>query len=137
MEVDAKMPIQPELGQRTVLVCTADPTASAVLREVLRADSICFKTLSDIDTASADITIDRPRMAILEPNPPCMNGMEMCQVIRSQAKDDRLPVLIVVDGEDQHAGATAGITDWLFKPFTAAYAPRVAVAGSVSIDKSG
>ena len=122
MEVDAKMPIQPELGQRTVLVCTADPTASAVLREVLRADSICFKTISDVDTASTDNTIDRPWMAILEHNPPCMNGMEMCQVIRGQAKDDRLPVLIVADGEDQHAGAAAGITDWLIKPFTPAYA---------------
>jgi len=122
MEVDAKMPIQPELGQRTVLVCTADPTASAVLREVLRADSICFKTISDVDTASTDNTIDRPWMAILEHNPPCMNGMEMCQVIRSQAKDDRLPVLIVADGEDQHAGAAAGVTDWLIKPFTPAYA---------------
>ena len=61
-------------------------------------------------------------MAILEHNPPCMNGMEMCRVIRSQAKDDRLPVLIVADGEDQHAGAAAGITDWLIKPFTPAYA---------------
>jgi len=50
--------------------------------------------------------------------------MDMCRSIRSLEEDDecRLPVLMVAEQEDQRAGETAGITDWLVKPFTVAQA---------------
>jgi CheY-like chemotaxis protein len=48
----------------------------------------------------------------------------MCRAIRSLTKDDdrRLPILMVVEQENQHAGAAAGVTDWLIKPLTVAHA---------------
>ena len=50
--------------------------------------------------------------------------MDMCRAIRRQANDDqqRLPVVMVAEQEDQDSGAAAGVTDWLIKPFTGAYA---------------
>jgi CheY-like chemotaxis protein len=63
-------------------------------------------------------------LAILEHNPPRINGMDTCREIRRQTKDDehRLPLLMVAEQEDQHGSDAAGIADWLIKPFTVACA---------------
>ena len=70
------------------------------------------------------IAKDRPSLTILEHDPPRINGMDMCRAICRQANDDehRLPVVMVAEQEDQDSGAAAGVTDWLIKPFTSAYA---------------
>jgi hypothetical protein len=50
--------------------------------------------------------------------------MDICQAIRRQGDDEHLlPVVMVTEQEDQESdAAAAGITDWLIKPFTSAYA---------------
>jgi DNA-binding response OmpR family regulator len=77
-----------------------------------------------MDEARALIAKDRPSVAILEHDPPYIDGMEMCRAIREQENDQeyRLPVIMVATQEDQAAAAAAGVTDWLIKPFTDAYA---------------
>jgi DNA-binding response OmpR family regulator len=49
--------------------------------------------------------------------------MGTCRAIRQQENDhEQLPVVMVAAQEDQTAGAVAGVTDWLIKPFNDAYA---------------
>ena len=47
-----------------------------------------------------------------------------CRAIREQENDreHQLPVIMVAAQENQAAGASAGVTDWLIKPFTDACA---------------
>src|SRR5260370_39044191 len=63
-------------------------------------------------------------LAILEHDPPRIDGMEVCRAIRQQETDreHQLPVVMVAAQEDQTAGAVAGVTDWLIKAFNDAYA---------------
>ena len=123
-ELQAEMPIEPGLARRSVLLAVADTTTSAALSEAVRAEGICARFVSNIDEARTLIANDRPSLAILEHDPPRINGMDMCRAIRRQPNDDehRLPVVIVAGQEDQESGAAAGVTDWLIKPFTGAYA---------------
>jgi ribonuclease BN (tRNA processing enzyme)/CheY-like chemotaxis protein len=123
-EFDAETPVRPELGGRSVLLGIADTESSAVLCEALRAEGISSQTLSNVDMAGTLIAKECPVLAILEHNPPRINGMDMCREIRRQTKDDvhRLPILMVAGQEDQHGGDAAGIADWLIKPFTVACA---------------
>jgi phosphoribosyl 1,2-cyclic phosphodiesterase/DNA-binding response OmpR family regulator len=121
-DFQAEMPIEPGLAKRSVLLAVADTTTSAALSEAVRAEGLCV--LSNIDEARTLIANDRPSLAILEHDPPRINGMDICRAIRRQPNDDehRLPVVIVAGQEDQESGAAAGVTDWLIKPFTGAYA---------------
>jgi ribonuclease BN (tRNA processing enzyme)/CheY-like chemotaxis protein len=123
-EFNAETPVGPELGGRSVLLGIADAESSAVLCEALRAEGISSQTLSNVDMAGTLIAKERPVLAILEHNPPRINGMDTCREIRRRTKDDehRLPILMVAEQEDQHGGDAAGIVDWLIKPFTVACA---------------
>jgi DNA-binding response OmpR family regulator len=95
-----------------------------VLDEALCAEGICAKTFWSLNTARALMAQERPWLAILEHDPPRVDGMDMCRSIRSLEEDDerRLPILMVAEQEDQPAGEAAGVTDWLIKPFTVAQA---------------
>jgi ribonuclease BN (tRNA processing enzyme)/DNA-binding response OmpR family regulator len=121
-EFRAETPIEPTLAQRSVLLGVADTRTSAALSEAVRAEGICAKFFSNIDEARTLIAKDRPSLAILEHDPPRINGMDICRAIRRQADEHRVPVVMVAGEEDQEPGAAAGVTDWLIKPFTGAYA---------------
>ena len=120
----AEIPIEPTPAKQSVLLGVADTITSAALSEAVQAEGVCAKFFSNIDEARTLIAKDRPSLTILEHDPPRINGMDMCRAICRQANDDehRLAVVMVAEKEDQDSGAAAGVTDWLIKPFTGAYA---------------
>jgi DNA-binding response OmpR family regulator len=77
-----------------------------------------------MDEARKLIAQDRPSLVILEHDPPRIDGMATCRAIRQQCNghEHQLPVVMVAAQEDPAPGAMAGVTDWLIKPFTGAYA---------------
>jgi CheY-like chemotaxis protein len=120
----AEMPVESASGERPVLLDVADPRTAGILGEAFRAEGICPKPFLSMDTASTLIAQEHPWLAILEHDPPRIDGIDICRAIRSLTKDyDRpLPILMVVEQENQHAATAAGVTDWLIKPFTVAHA---------------
>jgi CheY-like chemotaxis protein len=123
-EFQAQTPIDSALAESSVLLGIVDTTMAAAFSEVIRAEGIHVDFFSDLDDARELIAKDRPSLAILEHDPPRINGMEMCRAIRQQDNDHEhpLPVVMVASQEDQAPGAAAGVTDWLIKPFSGAYA---------------
>jgi phosphoribosyl 1,2-cyclic phosphodiesterase/DNA-binding response OmpR family regulator len=123
-EFQAEMPIEPALAERSVLLGIADTKLAAALSKAIRAEGVDTKFFSNMDEARTLIAKDRLSLAILEHDPPRTDGMEMCRAIREQENDreHQLPVIMVAAQENQAAGASAGVTDWLIKPFTDACA---------------
>jgi DNA-binding response OmpR family regulator len=123
-EFQAQMPIEPALAESSVLLGIVDTKMAAAFSKVIRTEGIHVEFFSDLDEARKLIAKDRPSLAILEHDPPRIDGMETCRAIRQQDNDHehQLPVVMVASQEDQASGAAAGVTDWLIKPFTAAYA---------------
>ena len=120
--VPAEIPIEPTPAKQSVLLGVADTTTSAALSEAIQAEGVRAKFFSNIDDARTLIAKDCPSLTILEHDPPRIDGMDMCRAIRRRMNDDeyQLPVVMVAAQEDQDAGAAAGVTDWLIKPFTGA-----------------
>ena len=124
-EFEAETTIDPAaLGRRSVLVAVADASMSTAVCAAVRAEGIGVKSVTTIDDARAFVAKDRPPLAIVEHDPPRIDGMDMCRAIRSQAKGGNYcpPVIMIAGREDHHPGAAAEVTDWLVKPFTTAYA---------------
>jgi DNA-binding response OmpR family regulator/phosphoribosyl 1,2-cyclic phosphodiesterase len=116
----AETPIEQALVTRSALLGTIDPNVTAVLSEALRAEGIPFKVALDGDTARRLILEGQPSLVMLEHDLPRIDGMAICRAIRSS--DAELPIVMVAAHEDQQLGMTAGVTDWLTKPFTGSYA---------------
>ena len=118
------MPIELALANSSVLLGIADTKMATAFSEAIQAEGIHVEFFSDMDEARKLIAKDRPSLAILEHDPPRIDGMETCRAIRQQDNDHehQLPVVMVASQEDQAPGAATGVTDWLIKPFTGAYA---------------
>jgi phosphoribosyl 1,2-cyclic phosphodiesterase/DNA-binding response OmpR family regulator len=123
-ESQAQMPIELALADSTVLLGITDTKMAAAFSKVIQAEGIHVEFFSDIDEARKLIAKDRPSLAILEHDPPRIDGIEVCRAIRQQGNghEHQLPVVMVASQEVQAPGAAAGVTDWLIKPFTGAYA---------------
>ena len=123
-EFQAEMPIEPAPAEWSVLLGIADTKLAAALSETVRAEGIDTKFFSNMGEARTLIAKGRPSLAILEHDPPRIDGIEMCRAIREQEYDreHQLPVIMVATQENQVPVAAAGVTDWLIKPFTDAYA---------------
>jgi phosphoribosyl 1,2-cyclic phosphodiesterase/CheY-like chemotaxis protein len=119
----AQTRIEPALAERSVLLGIADTKIAAALSEAIRAEGIDAKFFSDVGEAQELIANDGPSLAILEHAPPRVDGIETCRAIRRQQNDqEQLPVVVVAAQEDHELDAGACVTDWLIKPFSAAYA---------------
>jgi phosphoribosyl 1,2-cyclic phosphodiesterase/CheY-like chemotaxis protein len=120
----AETPIEPALAESSVLLGMTDTRTAAAVAEAIRAEGMRADFFSDAEEAQNLIAQDRPSLAILEHDPPRIDGMTTCRAIRAHESDHkyRLPVVMVAAQDDQAAGAAAGVTDWLIKPFSDAYA---------------
>jgi phosphoribosyl 1,2-cyclic phosphodiesterase/CheY-like chemotaxis protein len=118
----AEMPIEPALAEGSVLLGMADARTVAALAEAVRAEGMRASFFIDAAEAQELIAQDRPSLAILEHDPPRLDGMATCRAIRASDHTYQLPVVMVAAQDDQAAGAAAGVTDWLIRPFSDAYA---------------
>ena len=123
-DFQAETPIESALVESSVLLGVADTKLAAALSEAIRAEGIHATLFSDFDEVKELIAKDRPSLAILEHDPPRIDGMDTCRAIRRQENngEHRLPVVMIAGLEDSDSGVAAGVTDWLIKPFTSAYA---------------
>jgi phosphoribosyl 1,2-cyclic phosphodiesterase/DNA-binding response OmpR family regulator len=123
-EFQAQTSIKPALTEFCVLLGILDTNLAATFSEVIQAEGIHVECFSRLDEARKLIAKDRPFLAILEHDPPRVDGMEMCRAIHQQDADHayQVPVVMVASQQDQAAGDARGVTDWLIKPFTDAHA---------------
>jgi CheY-like chemotaxis protein len=116
----AMTPLEPALAGRCAILGVADASMAAALAKAVRAEGIRAIAFADIEAARELIASERPSLAIIE-HSAAHDGITLCRAIR-QTEGDQLPVVIVAEQEDAAAGAAAGVTDWLIKPFTSSYA---------------
>ncbi|HET6519216.1 MAG TPA: MBL fold metallo-hydrolase [Geminicoccaceae bacterium] len=123
-EFSAVAPVPPALGEQSVLLGMADPTAAGSISEALGADGIRVVLAPDGDAALRAFQSEQPSLVILERHLPGVGGLEVCRAIRgaATARASEVPVIVVADQEDVAAGAAAGVTDWLVRPFSSVYA---------------
>jgi ribonuclease BN (tRNA processing enzyme) len=121
--LQADMPVEQALVRRPVLLAVADPMMEKMLSEILRTEGLCARSVFSIDDARIATAKQCPALAIVEHDPPRIDGVAMGGAIRRQALDqqDGISVLIVTAHEHRN-GRAVGATDWLTGPFTAAHA---------------
>jgi two-component system phosphate regulon response regulator PhoB len=111
---------------QTVLVADDDPTIVRLLTLTLEADGFRVVTANDGETALRLARTEPPALILLDWQMPRASGVEVTRILRSDA-DPRLrdvPVVLITaqtGAESTAAGFSAGVTDYLTKPFRPAH----------------
>ena len=134
--------VEPALVERSVLLHIADPATAGALSNGIRAEGLRPLFVSDIHDLKRIVLEDRPSLALIEHDPPLIDGMAACRAIRlaqgqQSGQESGLPVVVIAARQDSAFGEAAGVTDWLIKPFSeASFAPRCAwsVANCLPLD---
>jgi CheY-like chemotaxis protein/phosphoribosyl 1,2-cyclic phosphodiesterase len=112
--------------ETTILVADDDPDVMAVLVETLEPEGYRVLTAADGNAALDLARKERPDIVVLDWMMPGLDGLSVCRALRRE-DDPRLaevPVVLItgrVDAQDTAAGFTAGVTDYLTKPFKPTY----------------
>jgi len=121
-------PLRPSMkaGPLTILVADDDPTIVRLLTLALEPDGFRVVTANDGKTALDRARAERPALILLDWQMPGADGIEVTRALRGE-RDPALrevPVVLITaqSGADNTAtGFTAGVTDYLTKPFRAAH----------------
>jgi PleD family two-component response regulator len=85
----AEIPAEQKLASPVVLLTITNPRMSAAVSAALRAENIRARSLGNIDAAAVSIAKDCPALAIIEHDPPRIDGIALCRALRGHAPERR------------------------------------------------
>jgi CheY-like chemotaxis protein/phosphoribosyl 1,2-cyclic phosphodiesterase len=109
-----------------ILIVDDEPDIVEVLRATLAPERYRLLLAYDGDTALQMARARRPSLILLDWRMPGRDGLEVCRALRADADPHlrHVPVVLLtaqMGEENITAGFTAGVTDYLTKPFTPAH----------------
>lgn len=110
------------LGNPLILMAVTDRSAADTLLDAAHADQVPVV----VETRSADAVLraidqKQPSLIVLEQKKD-LDPLELSRKIRTLQATRDVPIVVVADIEDHLGGTAAGVTDWLIRPFSSAYA---------------
>lgn len=109
------------MGARVVVV-DDDETLRVLLRRALENEGFSVTLLSNAVDIGQRLQLAVPDVLVLNTVLPGGSGIEVCRGLRTTASTHRLPIILLVAGDDRdeaRAGLAAGADDCIAKPFSA------------------
>lgn len=111
--------IQNSSGGAKVLIVDDDPQVLLSLEISLQPWGFDLTTMSDPQQLWDVLAKIEPDLLVLDVEMPEINGLELCQLLRSDRRWQRLPVLFLTvhrDAKTQHQAFAIGADDYICKP---------------------
>ena len=113
-------------GAATVLVVDDEPDIVDLLMATLAPEGYRLLSAHDGETALHLARLERPALILLDWRMSGKDGLEVCRALRDDPNPQlrRVPVVLLtaqMGQENISAGFSAGVTDYLTKPFKPAY----------------
>ncbi|MGI0494025.1 response regulator [Alkalinema pantanalense CENA528] len=102
-----------------ILLVDDDPILLRTLTTQLQSLGLAVSTLNDAQQLWSVLETVQPDAVVLDIQMPGMSGLELCQVLRSDPRWQRLPILflsVFADTRTQHQAFLVGADDYLCKP---------------------
>lgn len=109
-------------GNPLILMAVTDRSAADTLLDAAHADQVPVIDMRSADEVLRAIGEKQPSLIVLEQKESAPDPLELCTKIRRLKATRDVPIIVVADVEDCQGGIAAGVTDWLVRPFSSAYA---------------
>lgn len=106
----------------TVVIVDDDPDVRRSLEDILdrHTSTCCIGSFASAEDAIEEIPRIKPRLALIDINLPCLNGVECVRLLAPQAPQTQFVMLTVYDDdEDVFNSLAAGAIGYLLKPVRA------------------
>ena len=119
---------EPALSETTalrnplLLLAVVDRSVADTLLDAAHADQIPVVEAHSGDSVLRVIGEKSPSLIVLEQREGGPDPLELCAKIRGLHAAADVPIIIVADAQESQSGMAAGVTDWLLRPFSTAYA---------------
>lgn len=123
LEVIAQLLPQPTAAQDTVMIVDDDRDMLALLKNLLQPWNLNVICLPEAEQFWDVLTQTNPNLLLLDLKMPHYNGIELCQIVRRDAKYGDLPILVVTANarsEQIQQVFDAGADDLIYKPVVGA-----------------
>lgn len=112
------------LSEQSIIIYVSNEATRTILSEAIHSNGIQATFVADSDEMMKKILAENTSLVLIEHDPPVINGIGICSLIREKIHDadNTLPIVIIADKEETDLGKQAGVTEWLIKPFTSNYA---------------
>ena len=110
------------LGNLLILMAVTDRSAAETLLDAAHADQVAVVETRSADAVLCAIGEKLPSLIVLEKKEGAPDPLELCTKVRTLQGTHDVPIIVVADTEDYQRGIAAGVTDWLIRPFSIAYA---------------
>ena len=112
-----------ELEKRFAALAVSNPESASLFAAAVKAENVPLRKYSDPGQVAGSLQKELPSVVILEHNPPLTDGLAICRAIRQVPSADvqSLPIIMVADREDTEGGESAGVTEWITRPFTSSF----------------
>ena len=121
-----------------VLIVEDEPDVLLLLENRMRGAGHEVHSVTDGEQAPEAIAVREPAVVILDWMMPKLDGLEVCERIRSTDVDRRIKVLMLTAKSQQHdidRAYAAGADDYIVKPFSSRdLIDRVAALAALSVD---
>jgi CheY-like chemotaxis protein/phosphoribosyl 1,2-cyclic phosphodiesterase len=113
-------------GRATVLVVDDEPDIVRLLKDTLAPEGYRLLSAHDGESALRLARLERPSLILLDWRMPGKDGLEVCRALRTGPDPElrQVPVVLLtaqMGPENISAGFSAGVTDYLTKPFKPAH----------------
>ena len=108
------------MNERKVLVVDDDPDMREVLERILETENLTVHTAVDGQDALQKTVAIKPDLILLDINMPHLDGLTLCQKIRTGPETQNIPIIIVTGHSSRgrlEQCMEAGADDYLAKPF--------------------
>jgi GAF domain-containing protein len=107
-----------------LLLAVEDAACVRTILEAAQADEIKVIKARGFEMTLGAARSSQPSLIILEQRPDGIDALEQCRALRGSGDDgaEDIPIIIVADVADLERGREVGVTDWLIRPFSSAYA---------------
>lgn len=102
-----------------ILVIDDDPLAARLMRLSLSSEGFQVRTAANAVEGLRAVQAERPDLIILDIMMPDMDGLQLCQQLRSQPSTAQIPIILLTGKtqvDDKITGLRAGADDYITKP---------------------
>lgn len=110
-----------ETKPKKILVVDDEPDVTDLVAYHLRAKGFTVETLTDPNASISTARSFLPDLVILDVMMPDLNGIQICRMLRADAKLKRVPVIFLTakaEEGDRIQGLEIGADDYICKPFS-------------------